>query len=87
MQGRSVTVTATRAVLVDGSGGSAERPVRAILKAASSTVYLGGADVDASTKGYPLVSTDAPLTVVLTEHLYAVTASGSVVVNVLASGE
>lgn len=88
MHGAPVTVTANAAVLVDGSTGTAERPVRVTLKAVTSTVYLGGADVASSGgTGYPLASTEAPIRVSLVaEKLWAVTASGSVVVDILASG-
>lgn len=88
MHGAAVTATATAAVLVDGSSGTAERPVIVTVKAATSTVYLGGSDVASSGgKGYPLASTEAPLVLSLVdERLWVVTASGSVVVDILASG-
>lgn len=85
MLGKKQTVTTTAAVLVDGRTGSAERPVRALIRAETGTIYLGGPGV-LSTAGFSVVSTDAPVTVTLIgEQLYAI-AGSSIVVQVLASG-
>lgn len=86
MLGRVVTVTTTAAVIFDGTTGSEERPIRLTVKPGSGTVYLGGPDVDASTKGYALASTDEPVEVELVgEHLWAV-AGSSIAISLLASG-
>lgn len=87
MQGRLVTVTGAAAavVLVDGTNGSHDKPIRCTIKAVTQTVFLGGADVDA-THGYPLLSTDAPLQLVIAgEKLWAFT-STTTVVDVLRDG-
>lgn len=85
MIGKLTTVNTTALLLVDGSSGTQGRPVRATVRPATSTVFLGGAGVTAAT-GFPLASTDAPLTVELVaDKLYAI-AAGAVVVQVLASG-
>lgn len=75
-----VTVTSTATLLAQG-GGDGEY----VYLKTSADVFLGDADV-LSTTGYKLVSTDAPLQVVLYGDdgpLYAVTASGSATVYVL----
>jgi hypothetical protein len=85
MLGKLVTVNTTRLVLVDGGTGKGEDPIKAIIRPATSTVFLGGETVTAAT-GFPLASTDAPLTVECdSEKLYAI-AAGAVVVQVLVSG-
>lgn len=85
MIGKLVTVNTTRVVLVDGATGQGDDPIKAIIRPATSTVFLGGEGVTAAT-GFPLASTDAPLHVEMdSEKLYAI-AAGAVVVQVLASG-
>lgn len=86
MHAATSNVTTQAAVLVDGSGGSAERPVRVLVKPASGTIYLGGPDVNSSTHGYPVASTDAAVTIALVgEKLWAV-AGSTISVSILASG-
>lgn len=84
MQGKQVTVTAA-VVIVDGTNGDTDKPVRAWIRPETGTVYLGGSNVDA-THGLALKSTDQPLPVVIIgEHLWCFAAS-SIVVDVLYDG-
>lgn len=78
----SVVGAAPAVVLVNGDDGSQDKPVTCWVHPATGTVFLGGADCDA-TRGFPVASTDAPLKVALIgEKLYAFT-STTAVVNVL----
>lgn len=85
MRSAQQTVTTTAAVIGHGENGSTNRPVRCTVRPASGTVYLGGPGVTSS-NGFPVASTDAPVTVTLiSEQLWCVSGS-SIVVNVLESG-
>ncbi len=79
-----VSVTAEATALHPGS--ALPQDVMLKVATASSTVYLGGSDVD-STDGFPLATADGVriLRILPGEVLYAITASGSVDVSVLAT--
>lgn len=82
-----VTADTDAAVLVSGSGYTQSAPKKAIVKVVgSTTVYLGGANVD-DTDGFS-VPQDGVIEVEAygDNHVWVVTASGTSVVSVLASG-
>lgn len=84
MQGRQTALVGNAAavIIVDGTNGSDDKPVTAWVRPQSGTIWLGGADCDA-THGLSIASTDVPLKLeVVGEHLYAFAAS-NITVNVL----
>lgn len=84
MQGRQTALVGAAAavVIVDGTGGSRDKPVTAWVRPQTGTIWLGGADADA-THGLSVASTDQPLKLeIIGEHLYAFAAS-NITVNVL----
>lgn len=79
----AVTVGTTATALNDGT------PGRVIVSVPTGgvTVYLGGSDVDTSTKGFPVAAGDPRVTVLVDagEILYGRVASATQSVNVLRS--
>lgn len=79
-------VAVTDAATALHAGSSLPQDIMLKVATASSTVYLGGSDVD-DTDGFPLATADGVriLRVLPGDVLYAITASGSVDVSVLAT--
>lgn len=80
-----VTVAATATLLFSPVNGSVTRPRTVIVRnSGAASVFLGGADVLAAT-GMTLAVGSAPFALVLVagDDLYAITASGTVTVEVL----
>lgn len=83
------TISTTPQVVVNGEGGSASIPVSAVIlnpTTATATVYVGGANLTSATtatNGFPLVAGASMNLDVVTEDIYAVTASGTQAISVM----
>lgn len=84
---RTVSV-GTTATQLDAAEADANTGYSILVRnAGTSTIYLGGSDVDTSTKGYPLAAGESvAFDLYLAEHLYGIVASGTVSATVLQSG-
>jgi hypothetical protein len=87
MKAEKFTVTTTAASVADGHGTNISQARTVVIRnmdAATTTVWVGGSDVDTDANGFPLDS-DFPATSIdfaPGESLYAVTASGTATLRV-----
>lgn len=90
MKGELKSITTAATLIATGASTSVLAPRAMALRnsdAATTTVYLGGADVD-STNGWPMDATFPTVDIVLDpgDTIYGITDSGTATVRVLRSG-
>lgn len=88
MKGERIQVTATPTTVVAGARGDIAYPLSAILQipTGGQTVYFGGSTVDI-TQGFPVAAGSFLEVDLVTEILYAVTATTSQYIFVLRRGD
>lgn len=84
IQGERITVAATATLITDATGDKNGHSVSIQNPSGGATIYLGGSGVTSSSYGYALAGgMDFGADLEKGEMLYAITASGTQIVNVM----
>lgn len=84
MRAQQVVVGTTPTLVVDGGGGTGYTPEAVVIHPASTKVFYGGPDVNTTTKGYPVDTTDGALVLpAVNGKLYGIVAAATTTVTLL----